>query len=343
MFGSHLSIAGTMLNALTEAQTLGLDTVQVFTKNQQQWKAKPLDPGMVRDWQSRIGELGWQDRTVSHASYLINLASPADELWQKSVDLMTDEIERCEQLGIPFLVHHPGAHTTDTREAGLARIAKAYAELFKRTKGYRTVCCLENTVGSGSNIGREFEELAALRSLIIGTTGQPDRVGFCFDTCHAHAGGYDLSAAKGVAECFDQWERTCGLEHLRVFHMNDSKAPAGSRRDRHEHIGRGTIGAAGFAAMMAQPVLRDRPKIMETPKDGDCDGTPWDTVNLLALKGAGSPSASPATVGAGPRKAATVAKSRTPVEPGVKPARKPSAAKGSGTSPRGKPTKRSKS
>lgn len=285
MFGSHLSIAGSMLNALDEAVNLGLDTVQVFTKNQQQWKAKPLDAGMVRDWRARIVELGWAPRTVSHASYLINLASPDDELWRKSIDLMSDEIERCETLGIPFLVHHPGAFTTSSREAGLSRIARAYAELFERSAGYRTVLCLENTVGGGSNLGREFAELAELRRMILDTVGDPARVGYCFDTCHAHAGGYDLSAAESAAAVFAEWDRACGLENIRVLHLNDSKTPLNSRRDRHEHIGMGSIGLRGFAAVLSVPWFAERPKILETPKGLDETGTEWDRVNLARLKG----------------------------------------------------------
>lgn len=284
MFGSHLSIAGSLLNALDEAESLKLDTVQIFTKNQQQWKAKPLDSGVADEWRARVKKLGWEDRTVSHASYLINLASPNDELWTKSIDLMTDEIERCERLGIPLLVHHPGAFTTSTREEGLGRIALAYRELFNRTRGYNTVSCLENTVGGGSNLGREFEELAHLRARIIELTGEPRRVGFCFDTCHAHAGGYPLDSAAGVADCFKTWDQTCGLDHLRVMHFNDSKTPAGSRRDRHEHIGAGTIGAAGFRALASDPRLTNRPKILETPKGDNPQGTPWDAVNVQQLR-----------------------------------------------------------
>ena len=150
MFGSHLSIAGSMLNALDEAVGLKMDTVQVFTKNQKQWRVKPLDEGVVRDWNARLKELGWTDRTVSHASYLINLASPDDELWKKSIDLMCVEIERCEALSIPFLVHHPGAFTTSTRAQGVARIVGAYTKLLARTRGMKTVCCLEGTVGAGT-------------------------------------------------------------------------------------------------------------------------------------------------------------------------------------------------
>jgi len=264
MFGSHLSIAGSLVNALDEARKLKLDTVQIFTKNQQQWKAKPLDPAVVRDWRAEVARLGWQDRTVSHASYLINLGSPDDELWRKSINLMRDEIERCEALGIPFLVHHPGAFTTSTREAGIARVAAAYGELFRQTKGAKTVSCLENTVGGGSTLGREFTELAQLRDLIIGATGSPERLGICFDTCHAHAGGYDLSTRLGAESALRAFDREVGLSWIRVLHLNDSKAPKASK-----------LNYSGFA---------DRPKIMETPKGTNDAGTAYDTLNLRRLR-----------------------------------------------------------
>jgi deoxyribonuclease-4 len=274
-----------MVNALDEAAKLGLDSVQVFTKNQQQWKAKPLADADVSAWRTRIAEMGWQGgQTVSHASYLINLASPDDELWAKSIDLMTIELERCEALGISFLVHHPGAFTTSTREAGLARIAAAYRELFKRTRGFKTVSCLENTVGSGSNLGSAFEELAALRSLIIDAASAPERVGFCIDTCHAHAAGYDLSTAAGAAAALDTLESSCGLANVRVLHLNDSKALCGSRRDLHEHIAEGTIGTHGFKAFLNHRALSGRPMIMETPKGDNDAGTPFDTLNLRRLR-----------------------------------------------------------
>lgn len=293
MFGSHLSIAGGMIHALLEAEALGLDTVQVFTKNQQQWNAPPLKAPDREAWLTKLRELGWQDRTVSHASYLINLASPNDELWAKSIDLMVVELERCEALSIPFLVHHPGAFTTSDADAGLGRIAKAYKELFKRTKGFRVVSCLEDTVGSGSNLGRTFEELADLRERIIEATGEAGRVGFCLDTCHMHAGGYDLSTKTGADAALAEFDRLCGLSHVRVLHLNDSVAGPGSRKDRHAHIGEGTIGlgtshatlaGTGFASFCQHPAFRAIPKIMETPKGQTDAGTAFDTLNLRRLR-----------------------------------------------------------
>ncbi len=303
MFGSHLSVAGGMENALNEAEQLKLDCVQVFTKNQRQWKIKPLSDEQIENRTSELARLGWDDpkgpcRSVSHASYLINLASPDDELWEKAIGLMQIEIERCDALKIPLLVHHPGAYTTSDEEAGLKRIAKAYKKLFKLTKGAEARMCLENTVGTGSNLGRTFEQLGQLREMISKETSEPERVGFCFDTCHAHAGGYDMSNWTKAVAALDEFDRLCGLENLLCLHLNDSLGDLGSRKDRHEHIGQGTLGMAGgcsggkkvplaktgFAAVVNRPELANRPMIMETPKGEDPKGTPWDTINVRRLR-----------------------------------------------------------
>ncbi len=289
MFGSHLSIAGNMSNALREAESLGMDTVQVFTKNQQQWKVPPLPGETITEWKSEIARLGWQGRTVAHASYLINLASPDDALWEKSLDLMRVEIERCEALEIPFLVHHPGSSTTSSADAGMSRIAAAYRRLIQDTKGFKTVSCLENTVGSGSNLGGPFEQLAELMRRIVDATGQGARVGYCFDTCHAHAFGHDMSSKAAAAATLAQFDEVCGLSHVKALHLNDSKGKKGSHLDRHEHIGEGTLSPkslvdSGFAAVVNHPRLREIPKILETPKGNNTAGTAFDRVNLGRLR-----------------------------------------------------------
>lgn len=295
-----------MVHALHDGERLGMDTVQVFTKNQQQWKANPLDVGMVREWHAEVQRLGWQGRIVSHASYLINLAAFADDLFQKSIDLMTDEIERCEALGIPFLVHHPGSFVNwpgdDGLPRGIARIASAYGEVFKRTRGFKTIACFEGTVGAGSQIGGRFEHLRDLRAAAAETTGEPQRLGFCLDTCHMHAAGYDLSTRAGAEGVLAEFDRVCGLANLKAMHLNDSKGKLASKLDRHEHIGQGWIGggasmhcgqgtfneatlaASGFAAVVAHSVLRGIPKILETPKGVNAEGVDWDTINLTRLK-----------------------------------------------------------
>lgn len=294
MFGSHLSIAGSLCNALHEARGLGMDTVQIFTKNQQQWAAKPLEEAAISQWRSEVEQLGWQGRTVSHASYLINLASPDDELWRKSIDLMADEISRCEALGVPFLVHHPGAFTSSSESAGIARIARAYRELFARTPGFRTVMCLETTVGSGSNLGGTFEQMRAIRDAIIAdaadATTAAARVAYCLDTCHIHAAGYDISTRAKADDVLAKWDTICGLSLVRALHVNDSKAPCGSRRDLHANIGAGTITSgpggladSGFAAVVNLPAWRDVPKILETPKGADADSDAGDGGNANDL------------------------------------------------------------
>ncbi len=303
MFGSHLSIAGSMCNALTEADALGLETVQVFTKNQQQWNVKPLDPAIAREWVAGLEARGWADRVVSHASYLINLASVQDDLWAKSIDLMTVEIERCEALGIPFLVHHPGSFVGSTLERGIDRIASAYAVLMKRTAGGTTVLCLEGTAGAGSQIGGPFEHLASLRAAILQRTGLPHRVGFCLDTCHLHAAGHDMSTRGAAEATLTAFDSACGIQHVKVLHLNDSKGKLGSHLDRHEHIGEGWVGGgaklhagegtfsaaalkrSGFAAVMNHPHFRGIPKILETPKGVNEKGVSFDTVNLRRLRG----------------------------------------------------------
>jgi deoxyribonuclease-4 len=278
-----------MNHALTEAQRLGMDTVQVFTKNQQQWKAPPLSPLAISEWAAQVKALGWEGRATAHASYLINLASPDDELWKKSVALMLVEIERCEALGIPFLVHHPGSPTGAGAEFGIARITEAYRLLLRSTRGFRTVSCLENTVGAGSTLGGQFHELATLRARIIDATGEAARVGFCFDTCHAHAAGHDMAASAAAATTLESWDATCGLAHNRVVHLNDSKGKRGSHLDRHEHIGQGTIGrprlaASGFRTVVNHPALQRVPKILETPKGKSPGGVDFDTLNLRRLR-----------------------------------------------------------
>ncbi len=296
LFGSHLSIAGSMTNALDEAERLGFDTVQVFTKNQRQWKVTPLKDDDVRAWRDRVRALGWQDRVVAHNSYLVNLASPDDTLRDKSIALQREEIERAERLGIPYLVSHPGAHTGSGEEAGLERIAEAYAVLLKEADAKRVVVCLENTVGSGSNLGGPFEHLRELRDRILKLAGKSyaPRVGFCFDTCHAHAAGHDLRTQKSAEDVLRAFERAVGVEHIRVVHLNDSKAALASRLDRHAHVGEGTIAGpltekgrrdyGGFAAVLNHPALAAVPMILETPKEDDDQGRPWDIENLDRLR-----------------------------------------------------------
>ena len=300
MLGSHLSISGGMVHALEEAEELQMECVQVFTKNQRRWSAPPLKETDIALWTKRLSRMGWDDpaqlRTVSHNSYLVNMASPDPEARLKSLTLQRDEIERCELLAIPLLVAHPGAHLgaarkprdpnrlgeppTSDEQAGLQRIVDALDQLHDETPGATTITCLETTTGSGTNLGYDFGHLGFIRSAVK----QPERVGFCFDTCHVTAAGYDMStedAARTVLELFDE---QCGLEHLLAVHLNDSIGALGSRLDRHAHIGEGCCGVSCFRSVIGHPVLRSRPMILETAKEPAPDGRKWDQINLEFLR-----------------------------------------------------------
>ena len=296
-FGSHLSIAGSMANALREAEALGFATVQVFTKNQRQWKVSPLKDAEAREWRAELSRLGWGERVVAHNSYLINPGSSDEELWEKSVRLQREEIERCEALGIPFLVSHPGAHTGAGVETGVERIVAAYTRLLRETAGYRTAVCLENTVGSGSNLGGPFEHLAAIRTRLLDTRGvgaeAERRVRYCFDTCHAFAAGHDMRTEAKAAATLEEFDRVCGPGLIAVVHLNDSKGGLASHLDRHEHIGLGQIGTAGFRAVVNHPALASTPMILETPKEEAPGGEPWDRVNLKRLRRLAARSSAP--------------------------------------------------
>jgi len=306
MFGAHLSIAGGLTNAIDEAQRLSMDCVQVFTKNQRQWKVKPLADTEINDWIAALRSVKWDyserrknikpARTVSHNSYLINLASPDRDMRRKSINLQRTEIERCEALHIPLCVSHPGAHlgnappkgepldldaepTTDER-AGLDRIVRALDTIHDDLPGYRTITCLETTTGSGSNLGYAFHHLAYIRDNVR----EPERIGFCLDTCHVTAAGYDMTTDRKATDVLRQFNRMCGLRDLHVLHLNDSVGQVGSRRDRHAHIGHGTCGLACFRAIVNHRSLARVPKILETPKGDNEKGVPWDTVNIRRLK-----------------------------------------------------------
>jgi deoxyribonuclease-4 len=301
MLGSHLSVAGGLVNALNEAERLKMDCVQLFTKNQRQWKTKPLTGEERKAFQVRLRELGWHRKrgpahVVSHNSYLINMASPDPEVWEKSVNLQRIEIERCEQLGIRYCVAHPGAHlgqapppgapldldAPPTRDelAGLRRIIKALDRIHRDLPGYRTITCLETTAGAGSNLGYAFHHLAFIRDHVRA----PERIGFCLDTCHVLAAGYDISSERKLAAVLRRFDAVCGLRALRVVHLNDSLGAVGSRKDRHAHIGRGECGLACFRALVNRRGLSGVPMILETPKGETDQGLAWDVVNLRQLK-----------------------------------------------------------
>lgn len=279
MFGAHLSISGGLHQAILSAEKYGMETVQIFTKNQQQWKCPPLGEQARSDWRAHCDRLGFS-QTVSHDSYLINLGSPEEGLWRRSVELFVEEVERCRALGIPYLVMHPGAHMGSGEEAGVRRVAAALDAVHERVAGDGVTTCLEITAGQGSALGYRLEHLAEIMEKVK----EPGRLGVCLDTAHLFAAGYDFRGRK-YAGFMKEVERTVGVGRVKVLHLNDSKKGLGSRVDRHEHIGRGEIGVEGFRPFVRDERFEEVPKIMETPKEKDEQGRDWDEVNLEVLRG----------------------------------------------------------
>jgi deoxyribonuclease-4 len=279
MFGSHLSIAGGLHHALLDAEALGCETVQVFTANQQQWAPKPPTDEDIGRWRAELRRLGYR-KTVSHASYLINLASPDEVLRRKSVRAFVEEVRRCHALSIPLLVIHPGAHMGAGEARGLSRVTRSLDETIARTARCDVTICVESTAGQGTSLGWKLEHLQEL----IARVRVPDRLGVCLDTAHLFAAGYDFRGRK-----YDAFRKTLsatvGLRRVKVWHLNDSKKDLGSRVDRHEHIGRGTIGLDGFRGIVKDPAWSRVPKILETEKGTAPDGRDWDAINLAALRG----------------------------------------------------------
>ena len=280
MFGSHLSIAGGLENALLKARELDMDCVQIFTKNQRQWRVPPLTDDQVDRWFDHQASTGIT-RAVSHDSYLINLASPDPAARDKSINLFREELTRCQRLGITELVMHPGAHMKAGEQPGLERVAAAFDQLHAELPGLDVVTCVEITAGQGTTLGHRLEHLA----WIIDHVAEPARMGVCLDTAHLLAAGYDLTTTAGAKAVVKETDASVGLDRVRVLHLNDSKTPRGSHVDRHEHIGHGHVALDAFAVFVNEPAFADVPKILETPKEDADDGRPWDTVNLETLRG----------------------------------------------------------
>jgi deoxyribonuclease-4 len=279
LFGAHMSIAGSYHKALLTAHEHGCETVQLFTKSSNQWKAKPFTDDDLATFKTTLTDTGLQFPTA-HDSYLINLASPDEALRRKSLEAFVIEVERADILGLSYLVTHPGSPTDGDERAGLRRVAKALDEVHKRCARAKVRVLLETTAGQGNSLGHRFEHLARLLELVK----KPERLGVCFDTCHVFAAGYGLRTADEYADTMREFDRIVGLAQLRVFHINDSKKPQGSRVDRHEHLGRGCLGLEPFRMLVNDPRFSDRLMILETPKeDGDDDD--MDRTNLSVLRG----------------------------------------------------------
>jgi len=275
--GAHQSIAGGTPRAIERGVEVGCRVLQIFVKNSNRWIGKPIERPEARAFRSAARNANLS-RVIAHTSYLINLASPVAALRKQSIDALVEEIERCRRLGIRDLVYHPGAHGGEGETAGVSRIAASLDEVFARTGGARVRILLETAAGQGSCVGHRFEHLRD----ILGAVRTPGRVAACFDTCHVHAAGYDIVSREGWMETIGVFDRTVGLSRLAAIHVNDSKRPRGSRVDRHEHIGLGTIGRGGFRNLMSDPRLAAIPKFLETPKDEDT--LVQDRRNLAVLR-----------------------------------------------------------
>jgi deoxyribonuclease-4 len=278
ILGAHQSIAGGYYKAVEIAHRLKCDCVQVFTKNNNQWRAKELTDEDVRLFQSKLKEFK-VTHPLAHDSYLINLASPDAALWKKSVESFILEMLRADQLGIPYLVTHPGAFTSSSEEVGIAAVVRALDETHRQTRGIKTKCLLETTAGQGSCLGCKFEHLAAM----IDGVQDPDRLGVCVDTCHIFAAGYPISTEKDYKATMRALDKSVGVKQVRAFHLNDSVKPLGSRVDRHAHIGRGMIGKEAFRLLLNDRRFRKVPMYLETPK-GEEKGKNLDAINLRTLR-----------------------------------------------------------
>lgn len=279
LLGAHMSIAGGYYRAVESAAELGMNVVQLFTKNNNQWRAKPITDEDVARFQNALAASG-VGRPLSHSSYLINLAAPDQELWKKSIDAFIDEMRRAEALGVPYVVLHPGAFTSSDEDAGLRAVVRALDEVHCQTRDIATQCLLETTAGQGTCLGCSFEQLAT----ILNGVQESDRLGVCVDTCHVFAAGYPLSCDNDYAKTFSEFDRVIGLGRIKAFHLNDSKRELGSRVDRHEHIGHGQLGLKAFQLLLNDPRFRQVPMYLETPK-GEHQGRPWDAINLETLRG----------------------------------------------------------
>ncbi|TVM14884.1 deoxyribonuclease IV [Oceanidesulfovibrio indonesiensis] len=284
--GAHMSVAGGLHKAFERIRQVSGTALQVFTRNQRTWADAPMDEDEVAAFRAAWAE--WGDYPVaSHAAYLINLASPKPEVVDKSVASLAREIYRCARLGVPFAVLHPGAPQEAGVEAGIAAVASGLDTAFERAEQdirnenvptfSEPKVLLEITAGQGSALGATFAELAA----IIAAADRSHRLGICLDTCHAYAAGYDVATPAGLERMVDEMSAAGLSDRLHLIHLNDSRTPLGSRKDRHAHIGEGEIGLDGFAGVVNHSLLRRTPMVIETPKGEDME---FDHKNLRVLR-----------------------------------------------------------
>jgi deoxyribonuclease-4 len=276
LLGAHTSTSGGVSKAVERAINLGFTAMQIFTKNNNRWLAKPLEQKEIKKFKINIENSNIKF-VVAHDSYLINLCASNPELLEKSRVAFIDELTRCEQLGIPFLNFHPGSHTGRGEEEGLKVIAESINMAHDKTKNFKVNSMLEITAGQGTALGYRFEHIAKIIELVE----SKERMSVCIDTAHLFAAGYDFRSKETYYKTMQDFDRIIGISKLECFHMNDSKKELGSRVDRHDHIGNGFIGIEGFRNIMNDEKLVSVPKILETPKGKD---QLEDLENLEVLK-----------------------------------------------------------
>jgi deoxyribonuclease-4 len=286
LLGAHESVAGGMANAIERGRRDGCEAIQVFARPSQQWRARPLELEELSSFRSEHAAVGWP--LLSHTSYLINLGSSDPVVLSRSLAALEEEMVRAEELGIDYVVLHPGAHLGVGEAEGLRRVSASLGQVLGRTRGFRTQLLIELTAGQGSCLGCSFSQLGRL----LTDTPGGQRLGICFDTCHAHAAGYELTTPEGYDASFAELDREVGLAALKAFHLNDSKTLRGSRVDRHQEIGDGTLGLYPFWRLVNDARFADRPGVLETPSGPDkLPSFARNLARLRALIGAPRPEA----------------------------------------------------
>jgi len=265
--GCHVGVSGGVENAPPRAAEIKAACMQIFSKNQRQWQVKPLSAASIDGFRQGVARNGLGP-TLIHCSYLLNLASPDEAMWEKSVLGLAVELERADQLGVPYITFHPGSPKDAGRDFGVKRVAEGVSKALELTAGGQAMVLLETNAGQGNQVGRTFDELAAM---MAGVTHDKHRVGVCFDTCHVFVSGYPLHTAEGYQDTFDTFDNEVGLEHLKAFHLNDSLVAFDSKRDRHANIGEGHIGLEPFRWLVNDKRFAALPGYLETPVESEAD------------------------------------------------------------------------
>jgi deoxyribonuclease IV len=276
LLGAHMSTSGGIHRAVDRATSIGCTALQVFTKNNNQWNAKPLGEGEIENYKRKIADARIAP-VVAHDSYLINLCALNTDILRKSRAALVEELTRCELLGIQLLNFHPGSHGGAGEEDGIKRVIESLNLVHEKTKGFKVMSVVEATAGQGTAVGDRFEHLER----IVNGVEDPERMAVCIDTCHIFAAGYELRTESGYEKTIREFDEIVGISRLAAFHCNDSKKEFGSHVDRHEHIGKGAIGLEGFSFLMNDRRFASIPKILETPKSDDLHE---DVENIRTLK-----------------------------------------------------------